>query len=71
MSAAGEGAAAFLHAPKILQGCSMSNTEFELAVKLRVGAPILNNSPTTCDCGEIMYQFGDHLLKCKRNNEWD
>ena len=61
MSAAGEGAAAFLQTPEILQGCAMSNTEFELVVKRRLGAPILVSAHSTCVCGEAMDQFGDHL----------
>ena len=70
-SAAGTGAAAFLHAPEMIPGCALSNQEFELAVKLRLGAPIHHNLPETCICGQHIDQFGDHLLKCKRGNEFD
>ena len=71
MSAAGTGAAAFLHAPEMIPGCALSNREFELAVKLRLGSPIHHNLPGTCICGQHIDQLGDHLMKCKRGNEWD
>ena len=71
LSAAGSGAAAFLHAPECIQGCALSNREFELAVKLRLGADIHHMLPDTCLCGEPLDLRGDHLLKCKRGNEWD
>ena len=51
MSAAGPGAAAFLHAPEFIPGCALSNQEFEIATKLRLGTTILANLPTTCICG--------------------
>ena len=71
MSAAGHGASAFLHTPEYLPGCSISNQEFEVAVKLRIGATVYANLPSLCACGHAIDPTGDHLLKCKRGNEWD
>ena len=61
MLAAGPGASALLHVPEFFPGCSMSNREFELAVKLCLGATILPNLPSTCACGAHIDSTGDHL----------
>ena len=49
----------------------MSNAELEVAVKLRLGSKIHAHMPHTCICGADIDPEGDHLLKCKRGNEWD
>ena len=54
MSAAGHGASAFLHTSESLQGCSLSNQEFEIAVKLRLGSKIYANLSETCVCGHAI-----------------
>ena len=71
LSASGQGAAAFLSANQILPGQGMSNAELEVAVKLRLGSKIHAHMPHTCICGADIDPEGDHLLKCKRGNEWD
>ena len=65
MSAARHGASAFLHTLKNLPGCLMSNQEFEIAVKLRLGSKIHHNLPEVCSCGAVIHLASDHLLKCK------
>ena len=44
----------------------MSRHEFVLAVKVWLGIPIFYSSPQSlrCSCGQIIDQFGDHLLGC-------
>ena len=71
LSASGTHAAAFLHVSDNMPGCSMSNAEFEIAVRLRLNAPVHTHLPTICSCGEAVDPQGDHLMKCKRGNEWD
>ena len=50
MSAAGSGASSFLHAPKVIPECALSNQEFENAVKLRLVSKIYANFPNSCVC---------------------
>ena len=69
-SCAATGAGAFLRAPKILQGAHFSNLEFQLAVKLRIGAPLNLLCPPTCICGNSLDDRGDHMFKCRIGNEW-
>ena len=63
--------AAFLHTPQFLQGCALSNREFEIMVELRLGGTIHQALPATCIYGAALDTPGDQLLKCKRGNEWD
>ena len=56
--------------PESLNGCSMSNQEFEIAVKLRLGCKVHPNLPDICSCGTALDPLGDHLLKCRQGNEW-
>ena len=70
MSAAGHSASVFLHTPENLPGCSMSNQEFDIVVKLRLGLTIHPNLPDVCSCGASIDAAGNHLLTCKRGNSW-
>ena len=70
LSASDQGAAAFLSANGSFLGQGMSNAELEVAVKLRLGSKIHAHMPQTCICGTDIDPEGDHLLKCKRGNEW-
>jgi hypothetical protein len=69
-SCAATGAGAFLRAPAILQGACFTNTEFQLAVKIRIGAPLNLSCPSVCICGENIDDYGHHLFKCRIGNEW-
>jgi hypothetical protein len=69
MSAVGHGASAFLHTSENLLGFLMSNQEFEITVKLRIGAKIHSDLPDHCTGEVILDSAGDHLLKCKWGNE--
>ena len=60
-----------MHAPKFIPRCALSNQEFEIATKLRLGTTIFANLPTTCICGSQIDGTADHLLRCKQGNEWD
>ena len=71
LSASGQGAAAFLNAIPNMPGCSLSNQEFELALKIRLNAQLHVAMPHSCICKEEIDPYGDHLFKCKRGNEWD
>ena len=71
LSASGTHASAFLHVSDNIPGCSLSNAEFKIAVRLRLNAPVHVHLPPTCVCGEVIDPQGDHLMKCRRGNEWD
>lgn len=60
-----------MRAPAILQGAHFSNPEFQLAVKIRIGAPLNLLCPLTCICGEDIDEYGHHLFKCRIGNEWN
>ena len=69
-SCAATGGGAFLRAPATLQGAHFSNLEFQLAVKLRIAAPLNLLCPSTCICGSNLDNYGHHLMKCRIGNEW-
>ena len=71
LSAAGTGASSFLSSACSIPGYALSNTELEIAVKLRLGCKVHPHIPQACICGNEIDTQGDHLLKCKRGNEWD
>ena len=63
LSAAGPGAAAFLHAPEWIPGCALSYREFELDIKLRLGADIHPYSQ--------MHVSVDNNFICRVNIFWN
>ena len=69
-SCAATGGGAFLRAPATFQGALFSNLEFQLAVKLRIAAPLNLLCPSTCICGNHLDDYGNHLMKCRIGNEW-
>ena len=70
-SCAATGSGAFLRAPANLQGSCFTNTEFQLAIKTRIGAPLNLLCPSACICGERLDDYGNHLFKCRIGNEWN
>ena len=54
LSASGTHASAFLHVSDNIPGCSLSNAQFEIAVRLRLNAPVHVHLPPTCVCGEVI-----------------
>ena len=68
LSAAGTGASSFLSSAYSIPGYALS---LEIAVKLRLGCKIHPHIPQICICGNEIDTQGDHLLNCKRGNEWD
>lgn len=71
VSCSATGAGAFLRAPAKAQGAFFTNTEFQLAVKLRIGAPLLLNCPPQCICGAALDDYGNHFFKCRVGGEWN
>jgi hypothetical protein len=65
LSAAGTGASSFLSSAYSIPGYALSNTELEIAVKLRLGCKMHPHIPQVCICGNEIDTQGDHLLKCK------
>jgi hypothetical protein len=70
-SCSATGAGAFIRATAHSQGALFSNQEFQVAIKLRLRAPLLLMCPSHCICGELLDDFGDHLLKCRIGGEWN
>jgi hypothetical protein len=70
ISCSATGAAAFLRTPAKTPGASFSNQEFQIAVKIRIKAPLSLACPETCICGHSMDDYGDHLFKCRIGGEW-
>jgi hypothetical protein len=69
-SCSATGAGAFLRASANSQGPFFSNKEFQVAIKLRIRAPLSLLCPPLCICGEPIDDFGDHFLKCRVGGEW-
>ena len=69
-SCSATGAAAFLRCPAKAPGAFFTNQEFQLAIKLRIKAPLSLACPTTCMCGHPLDDYGDHLFKCRIGGEW-
>ena len=70
-STASSMASAFLHVLADSRGCALSNKEFKIAVKFRLGLAVVPNVPAACICGACPDPQGNHWMKCKRGNEWD
>jgi hypothetical protein len=69
-SCSATGAGAFLRASAISQGSLFSNQEFQVAIKLRLRAPLNLLCPPQCTCGDSIDDFGDHFFKCRVGGEW-
>ena len=65
------GSSAFLRAPADSQGCHFTNEEFQIAIKMRINAPLNLLCPSRCICDSDLDDQGDHFFKCRIGPEWE